>query len=73
MSKVVFNAVIDRLDKETGYGYNALVEMYNDAVDHGVEATDFVDAVLDSTIFLKKKENDYVQNSNCNRYAERLY
>ena len=53
MGKKVFNAFIDRLDKETGYGYDALVDMYNDAVDHGVEVIDFVDAVLDSAMFYK--------------------
>lgn len=49
--KRVFNGIIDRLCKETGYDYDFLVDRYNEAMDNGVEVIDFVDAVLDSTIF----------------------
>ena len=49
--KRVFNAFINDLCKETGYDYDFLVEKYNEAVDSGVTVVDFVDNVLDSTLF----------------------
>ena len=50
--KKVFNAFIDRLSKETGYGYDYLVDRYNEAMDAGVSAVDFADEVFDSSIYI---------------------
>ena len=49
--KNVFNAFIERLRKETGYSYDFLVEKYNEAMSNGTSVIDFVDSVLDSTMF----------------------
>lgn len=49
--KRVFNGIIDILCEKTGYDYDFLVEKYNEAMDNGIEVADFVDVMLDSTIF----------------------
>ena len=49
--KKVLNSFIDRLSKETGYNYDILVDMYNEAMDNGVSVIDFVDDILDGVLY----------------------
>ena len=49
--KKVFNALIDRLSKETGYDYDILVDRYNEAMDNGISVPDFIDLALDGVLY----------------------
>lgn len=49
--KKVLDSFFEHLCEETGYDYGFIVEKYIEAMDNGVSEVDFVDALLDSTIF----------------------
>ena len=53
--KRVYNSFIERLKDETGYSTDYLSERFDEAMDRGISVPDFIDSMLDESVFYDRE------------------